>query len=95
MEGRGLNVTQTGNKLLCSHPPLLSGAQERFIPNFVLVQSILLAYLTQYVLPGAYITDSVERYESTKFTSVILKSLIDHIFIFTQTSMPGQIGVST
>lgn len=58
MEGRGLNVTQTGNNALCSL--LLSGAHERFIPNFALVQAVLCP--TQHALPGAYITGSVERY---------------------------------
>lgn len=38
MEGRGLNVTQTGNKLSFL---LLSGAHKRFIPDFAPVQAIL------------------------------------------------------
>lgn len=37
-------------------------AHERFIPNFALAQAIFKAYLTQYALPGVYITGTVERY---------------------------------
>lgn len=61
--GEGFECDTNRKQALCSL--LLSGVYGVFfffIPNFALVQAILQTYLTQYVLPAAYITGPVERY---------------------------------
>ncbi len=58
MERRGLNVTQTGNKLCV--PSCSVVHTKGLLQTFALVQAVL--YRAHYVLPGTYITGSVERY---------------------------------
>lgn len=57
--GEGL-ACGTNRKPAFFVPPLLSAAHEGFIPNFAVVQAVFSAYLTQYVLPAAYITRTAE-----------------------------------
>lgn len=60
MEGRGLNVAQTGSRL-CVASRSASHTKGLF-QNFAVVKVIFSAYLTQCALPAVYITGTAETY---------------------------------
>ena len=91
--GEGFECGTNRKQALCSF--LLSGAHERFIPNFVLAR----AYLTQYALPGAYITGPVEGLNShlslwNLFSVSLITFLSSHRPLFKYRSVSGFNGRS-